>query len=284
MKKCFIVLLVVAMLCLAGCTKKEPENTPASQTPTQTEVAKVLTDAEKLEDLKKKITVVENRKEYNDESGDLLYYLQEDYLVTDVDDPIIQKIVSNYPKTDIEELNADIQTMFQDVGIQRMYPDDVYYSTRTYSVFGVHNDILTIGVAKDWWWGSPHPWPSSSFESYDLKTGEVYDFPADVKDEIYAKAVDEFMSLAKEQNYMGLMGSYYDLEGNAYRYLEYENEQYTLTDENVLRMAVDKALHDGDFYFEDQNICFSFDASVSLSDWASRILYSGIVIPNEWNI
>ena len=273
MKKGLAFVLVLTMFCLAGCAKNEEENKPAE--PSKQEEVTVKTDAEVLEDLKNKIHVVENRQDFNDESGELLYYVQKDYLTTSENDEALQKIVAHYPQPEI--------TPMEDA-VSRIYPDDVYYDTTTYSLFNVHNGILTIATQGDWWWGSPHGYPTSSFENYVIKTGEIYDFPADIKDEVYQKAVDEFMKMAAEYHYNGLMGDYYDEESNRIIYLTYENETYSLTDEQALRDLVEKELRGGSFYMKDDKIYFSMEAAYILSDWASRGAYSKVVIPNEWEI
>ncbi len=270
-----LIVVILVMLCLVGCVKNQKETGEVS--PEQTSKATKSPDEIQLEELQKQITVVKNRKDFFDESGDLLYYIQKDYLTSNVDSINIYNIVSRYPKQDILPMEEEII---------RIYPEDVYYDVTTHELSSVHNGILTIRTNDDWWWGSPHGYPSSFYINFVIQTGELYQFPIDIKEDIYQKAVDEAMNIVANNHYSGLMGFYYNDDGERIEYATYnqETETYSLTDEKALRDLVYRLLHDGSFTFKDDKIVFFISAEYSLSDWASRGAYSVIEIPNAWGI
>lgn len=298
MKKVILAISLISVFLLTGCNKDEniennnlpnntvieipnnqSQNTPTSGDLEDSDDTEKDEDTRLFEDFVSKVKVIENRKDFYDESGELLYYIQHDYLESCTDEENINKIVANYPKEEISE-----QTEFDE--ITRYYPEDVYYDVSSYVISNVHNGILNIKQGNDWWWGSPHPYPSSSCKNYVLATGEEYFLPEEIKDDIYAKAVDKFLEIAKENNYEGLLGNYFDNNETLITYLNYneETQEKTLVNEDAFRQHVLEAISSGYFELTDDLIFFYLNAAYDLSDWASRTSYSTIEIPNEWDI
>lgn len=290
MKKTIIAISIISVLLFTGCSKNqkndvlppnidEQQNTNISGEITEnTKQEDTTSDSFLLEDFKSKVKVVENRRDYNDESGDLFYYIQYDYLESSTDEENINKIVANYAKQE--------PVLEDDFDGERYYPTDIYYSTSTPVISSVHNGILNIKVGTDWWWGSPHPYPGSSCKNYVLETGEEYILPEEIKDDIYEKAVNEFLNIAKENNYEGLMGSYFDDTENSITYLHVgdETQGTTITNEEAFKKHILETIQNGCFELTDSSIIFHIDAAYNLSDWARRVLYMTIEIPNEWNL
>ena len=282
MKKLLFVILIIS-ISLVGCENNPSEvsgETPVDIVETQKPL-KERSDEELLTYLKESIRVVKNREDFNDKSGELFYYVQKDYLETDLDDEAIKKIVSNYPKEDIKTQYDGI-----DEDLTRMYPDDVYYDTTTYTIANVHNGILTIYINKDYWMGSPHPYPSFACVNYDLSTGEEYEFPDDKSTEIYDEAAKVWMENAKKLNYEGLLGDYFREDGSSSKYMNYDDETqlYYLEDENVLNEAIHEELKKGSFEVTDEKIKFYITAEYSLSSWADKASYCYVEIDNKWDI
>lgn len=282
-KNVLIAMSLIFVFFLIGCAKSETvtsnvllENAPHQQT--NTIHSKNFDDEQLLSDFKSKVKVIENKKDFNDDSGELLYYIQQDYLESNTNDENINKIVSHYPKIEIAEK--------EDEEVSRIYPEDIYYDTTTYEISSIHNGILNIHTLNDSWWGSPHPYPNFRCKNYVLATGEVYDFPIEIKDDIYNKAAEKLMEIAKNNDYEGLMGDYYDDGNNRIVYLKYdeENEKNILIDEIAFKDIINKLLKDSCYEITDDKITFYIEAAYSLSDWASKALYSSIEISNEWNI
>lgn len=288
MKKIILAVSIISVFLFTGCSKNENINETITETHEENvssgdlEIIETPSDEKLLEDFKSKVTVVENKKEFFDESGDLLYYIQHDYLETNTDEENIKKIVANYLKEEITEENMQIE--HEDV--VRLYPEDIYYDTSTYVIADVHNGIINIAELGDWWWGSPHSYPYFSCKNYILETGEEYAFPDEIKEDIYEKATNEFLEIAKNNDYAGLLGDYFDNNGNWSKFLTYDEvtNKNILTDEALFRTVVYEELQRASFELSDENIIFHIDAAYSLATWADKASYSLVEIPNEWNL
>ena len=281
MKKLLLLLLVVGLFLLTACDFKVTVNGSGEKVePVVQSVQK--SDEELLDYFNENISIVEDRKEFFDNSGELYCYVEKDYLETSSDDPALKRIATYFGKQELS-LPDFGDGMIEEM--VRVYPEDVYFDTKKLSVGGVHNGVVTIYEDTDWWWGSPHSYPNFYCYSFDMTTGDGYVLPADLVDEIYSKAADACIEIAKENDYAGLMGDYYTLSGDTIEYMIYDeaNDGYTI-DELKLKEAILELLDTGCVEIKSDVIKFYVDAGYNLCDWASRGMYSTIEIPNEWDI
>ena len=270
-----VVFALVLVLSLTACEKPNEK--------TSGDIIAVQEDEYTLEKVKELIRVVENKKDYYDESGELLFFIQKDYLETDSEDEAIRKIVANYPK---EELDRSGDSGDIAIDVVRVYPDDgAYYDKTTYEISSVHNGIVNICQHSNYWMGSPHPYPSTFSRNFVLSTGEEYDFPDDLKEDIYDVAITSWMANAKVLQYEGLIGDYYKDDNTtiAYKFFDTTTGDYVF-DENALREVVKDMLAHGSFEISDKKITFHMEAAYALSTWADKSNYSNVEIVNIWNL
>ena len=234
------------------------------------------TDEEALNEFKSKVKVVENKKEFQDDKGELLYYIQKDYLETTSNEEGIKKIVDMYKKEEIQPFDFEVE---------RVYPQDIYYDKLTHKISSVHNGIVNISTHFEDWVGQPHPQWQDYSVNYVISTGEPYEFPDSIKKEIYEKATDEMMKIAKNAEYEGII--LYDPSGDALQgCVEYDPEtnKNVLVNEAGLRRGIYNIIKGSSYEITDDKITFSIISQYNISTWASKELYSTVVIDNVWGL
>ncbi len=292
MKRFLVIFaLICTLLCLTACNnEKQPVDNNNEESnnvvePTQEPVPESektpMTDEELLADFKENVKVVENRQENFDENGELLYYIEKNYLITTSDNEAYNKIISNYPKEDVTGMPEGYEGT-----LERYYSGEVYYETNELTIGNVHNGIISIESNYASFLGQPHPNFLYGINNYVLSTGEKYDFPEELKDEIYKAAEDKFMQMAEDYEYEGLFGDYYreDNLNLTYMVINPETQKNELIDEQGLRDIANKFLREGCFKFVDSKIEFHIMPEYSLTPYATRDMYNTIVIDNIWDL